>query len=81
MLVLAALVATDFASSSGSSGSRAAPARFRVLVFTKTTGFRHDSIPAGIAAIRRLGREHGFSVERPRTSDDSPIATSSATTP
>ena len=64
MLVLAALVATDSASSSGSSGSRAAPARFRVLVFTKTTGFRHDSIPVGIAAIRRLGREHGFSVEQ-----------------
>ena len=27
-------------------------ARFRVLVFSKTTGFRHDSIDEGIAAIR-----------------------------
>jgi type 1 glutamine amidotransferase len=35
----------------------------RVLVFTKTTGFRHDSIPAGVAAIRRLGRAHDFSVD------------------
>jgi type 1 glutamine amidotransferase len=37
--------------------------RFRVLVFSKTTGFRHDSIPAGVAAIRRLGREHRFGVD------------------
>jgi type 1 glutamine amidotransferase len=34
----------------------------RVLVFSKTTGFRHDSIPAGIAALRSLGRANGFSV-------------------
>jgi len=64
MLVLAALVATDTASPSGPSGSRAAPAPFRVLVFSKTTGFRHDSIPVAIATIRRLGREHGFGVEQ-----------------
>jgi type 1 glutamine amidotransferase len=64
MLVLAALVATDSASSSGASGSRAAPARFRVLVFSRTTGFRHDSIPVAIATIRRLGDEHRFSVEQ-----------------
>jgi type 1 glutamine amidotransferase len=36
---------------------------FRALVFTKTTGFRHDSIPDGVAAIQRLGRDHGFSVD------------------
>jgi type 1 glutamine amidotransferase len=36
--------------------------RARVLVFSKTAGFRHDSIPAGIAAIRSLGRSNGFSV-------------------
>jgi type 1 glutamine amidotransferase len=36
---------------------------FRALVFTKTTGFRHDSIPDGVRAIRRLGRDHGFSVD------------------
>jgi glucose/arabinose dehydrogenase len=37
--------------------------RFRVLVFSKTAGFRHESIPAGIEAIRALGAEHGFAVE------------------
>ena len=38
----------------------AAEARFRVLVFSATEGFRHDSIPAGVAAIRALGARHGF---------------------
>jgi cytochrome c len=37
--------------------------RFNVLVFSKTTGFRHDSIPQGIAAIKALGAEHGFAVD------------------
>ena len=34
-----------------------------VLVFSKTAGFRHDSIPAGIAAIQALGEQNGFHVE------------------
>src|SRR6266403_6391892 len=37
--------------------------RFSVLVFSRTTGFRHDSIPQGIAAIEALGVEHGFAVD------------------
>ena len=37
--------------------------RFTVLVFSKTTGFRHDSIPRGIAAIEALGAAHRFAVE------------------
>ncbi|WP_016908019.1 ThuA domain-containing protein [Streptomyces xiaopingdaonensis] len=34
-----------------------------VLVFSKTAGFRHDSIEDGIDTVRQLGEEHGFSVE------------------
>ena len=34
-----------------------------MLVFSKTTGFRHDSIPHGIAAIKALGADHGFAVD------------------
>ncbi|WP_455352250.1 ThuA domain-containing protein [Streptomyces sp. SYSU K217416] len=34
-----------------------------VLVYTRTTGYRHDSIPAGKAALRELGEAHGFTVE------------------
>src|SRR5687768_18358036 len=36
---------------------------FSVLVFSKTAGFRHDSIPAGIAAIQQLGAANNFTVE------------------
>lgn len=36
---------------------------FRVLVFSKTAGFRHDSIPAGIELIRSLGAAHDFGVD------------------
>jgi type 1 glutamine amidotransferase len=66
VLVLAAVIATASASSSGdgSPGARPAAARVRVLVFSKTPGFRHDSIPIGIATIRRLGREHRFAVDQ-----------------
>ncbi|HEV8610925.1 MAG TPA: ThuA domain-containing protein [Thermoanaerobaculia bacterium] len=35
----------------------------RLLVFTRTTGFRHDSIPDGIAAIRHVAAESGLSVD------------------
>src|SRR5204863_8193362 len=35
----------------------------RVLVFSKTAGFRHSSIEPGLAAIRALGQENGFVVD------------------
>ena len=35
----------------------------RVLVFSKTAGYRHSSIAAGLSAIRKLGQENGFSVD------------------
>jgi type 1 glutamine amidotransferase len=40
----------------------AADAPYDVLVFSKTAGFRHDSIPAGIQAIRELGAANNFTV-------------------
>jgi uncharacterized protein len=36
---------------------------FAVLVYSRTGGFRHLSIPDGIRAIEGLGDEHGFAVE------------------
>jgi cytochrome c len=49
----------------GSSAAAEMPAspRFSILVFSKTTGYRHDSIPDGIAVIRALGAERDFSVD------------------
>ena len=35
----------------------------RILVFSKTSGYRHGSIPAGKAAIMKLGQENGFDVD------------------
>ncbi|MFC3560951.1 ThuA domain-containing protein [Pedobacter jamesrossensis] len=35
----------------------------RILVFSKTKGFRHASIGAGKTAIQKLGVEHNFSVD------------------
>ena len=33
-----------------------------VLVFSKTAGYRHESIEPGIEAIKQLGEQHGFQV-------------------
>jgi PKD repeat protein/plastocyanin len=38
-------------------------AQFRVLVFSKTAGFRHDSIDEGHAAIEQLGEDNDFQVD------------------
>ena len=38
-------------------------ARFRALVFSKTAAFRHDSIPAGHAALDQLAEQHDFQVD------------------
>ncbi len=35
----------------------------RVLVFSKTAGFRHDSIPAGIAALKEIGKDTNITVD------------------
>ena len=41
----------------------------KILVFTKTAGFYHQSIPAGVAAIQKLGAANDFDVDT--TSDAS----------
>ncbi|MFJ1805944.1 MULTISPECIES: ThuA domain-containing protein [unclassified Streptomyces] len=54
------------ASHSGGSGhadSGAGGGGKRVLVFSKTAGFRHDSIPDGVRAMRELGATGGFGVD------------------
>jgi cytochrome c len=41
----------------------------RILVFTKTKGWRHSSIPAGLNALRKLGAENGFDVDTTENGD------------
>jgi len=48
--------------STGSTAASAADAPYDVLVFSKTAGFRHDAIPAGIQLIRDLGSANSFTV-------------------
>ncbi|GAA5116469.1 hypothetical protein GCM10023339_25180 [Alloalcanivorax gelatiniphagus] len=50
---------------------------YDVLVFSRTAGFRHDSIPAGIRAVQRLGAQYGFNVtatEDPAVFDEETLA-------
>ncbi|MFE0712863.1 ThuA domain-containing protein, partial [Streptomyces sp. NPDC058865] len=41
----------------------AADPAYKVLVFSRTAGFRHSSIDDGIAALRSLGAENNFTVD------------------
>jgi len=65
LLLILAMMLPAFTPASGQD--------FRVLVFSKTTGFRHASIPNGIALIQALGAAHGFSVD---ASEDASLFTS-----
>ncbi|MFF8524878.1 ThuA domain-containing protein [Streptomyces werraensis] len=40
----------------------AADPAYRILVFSRTAGFRHDSIDEGVAALRELGAANNFTV-------------------
>ncbi|TDC50404.1 PKD domain-containing protein [Jiangella ureilytica] len=44
------------------SAAHVPESEYQVLFFHKTTGFRHDSIPAALNAVEELGVEHGFTV-------------------
>jgi type 1 glutamine amidotransferase len=35
----------------------------KVLVFSRTLGFRHSNIPLGVSVIRQLGEKNGFAVD------------------
>ncbi|MEW9551981.1 ThuA domain-containing protein [Nonomuraea sp. NPDC050783] len=59
----AAAVAITFAAAAAVHAVPAQAAAFKVLVFSKTAGFRHDAIPAGIQAIRDLGSAGDFAVD------------------
>ncbi len=50
-------------------GSAPAP---RLLVFSRTTGFRHASIEVGVETVKQLGDEHGFAV---RATEDQGVFT------
>ncbi len=47
-----------------------AESEYTVLVFSKTEGFRHDSIEQGVAAVKVLGEENGFGVIATENSEE-----------
>ncbi len=44
----------------------------KLLVYSKTLGFRHSNIPLGVSAIQQLGKKNGLAVE---ASEDSAVFT------
>src|SRR5690554_7127351 len=36
--------------------------QFRALIFSKTQGFRHQSVPDGVVALKKLASKHRFQV-------------------
>ncbi|GAB3962031.1 hypothetical protein GCM10028805_62130 [Spirosoma harenae] len=54
---------TTTTTTTASTPTPSPPAPKRVLVFSKTKGWKHTSIPFGIAAIQKLGRENNFRVD------------------
>src|SRR4030095_2475504 len=63
LLLLAAIASFYF------SCSKKRNEKPRVLVFSLTKGFHHESIPDGIAAIQKLGQEYGFDVDTTTNSE------------
>jgi type 1 glutamine amidotransferase len=66
--LVAVVVAVGLASpvvpaAAAANGAGSGHSRFRALVFSKTAAFRHDSIPAGVEAIRQLGARNHFAVD------------------
>ncbi len=47
----------------GFAEAQTTPAGSKVLVFSKTAGFRHASIPKGKALLMKLGKENSFAVD------------------
>jgi type 1 glutamine amidotransferase len=53
-------------------GNTVCAQKYRILIFSKTAGFHHESIAAGVPAIQKLGIENKFAVD---TTTDSTLFT------
>lgn len=69
IFLLFALISVSFQSSSKQDGRKKVE---KVLLFSKTNGFRHESIAAGTAAIRKIGEEQQFQLD---ATEDSTVFT------
>ncbi|MEH1167415.1 ThuA domain-containing protein [Micromonospora sp. CPCC 205539] len=71
-LVLGALCTLLLSLLVGPANPATAAAPFRALLFSETAGYRHDSIPDGIAMFNDLAAQNGFTVVH---SEDSAVFT------
>lgn len=62
-LALLALTAACLAVPTAGAQEEQDPEAFRLLVFSKTAGFRHGSIGVGVKTVEALGAEHHFAVD------------------
>lgn len=62
LVALAACAPSSRPGEADAADARAAPDAARVLVFTRTEGWRHDSIPDAVAALRGIGAEAGLEI-------------------
>ncbi|WP_156891524.1 ThuA domain-containing protein [Agromyces subbeticus] len=60
-VAVTALLAAGFVAATATPAS--AHDEFKILVFSKTAGFRHSSIEPGIAAIKGFSADHHFAVD------------------
>ncbi|MFZ5893601.1 MAG: ThuA domain-containing protein [Myxococcota bacterium] len=77
LVLLASCMALACAGGSPASEPSIDMAQPAVLVLSRTLGFRHDSIPAAVAAVRKLGAARGWRVtatEDPSTFNDADLA-------
>ena len=63
MRSIACLICLAFLASTFISCKQTRPGKPKVLVFSKTAGYRHGSIAAGKTALIKLGQENGFDVD------------------
>lgn len=61
--LLAGLCACSGATASSGPGATEAARPLRMLVFTHTTGWRHDSIPDAVTTLRRLAEAESITVD------------------
>ena len=57
------LLAVGLAAAPAAADAEAQHEEFNALLFTKTAGYRHDSIPTGIALFERLAEDEHFGLE------------------
>jgi uncharacterized protein len=72
VMILFLVLATSLGIMAQTNQKPVAQKKLNVLVFSKTTGYRHTSIPAGIKAITTLGQQKGWAVT---TTEDATLFT------